>query len=141
MRDLMNHVHPVRAFSPAAATTDNTAAVSQIIDTKGFGSTTFLLLFGTLTDADMTTTVLVEDGNDAALADAATVDPSQLLGTVALAAARFDDDNEPRKIGYIGDKRYVRVTVTPAANTGNFFLAMIALLGHPALQPTLNPPI
>ena len=36
---------------------------------------------------------------------------------------------------------YVRLTVTPANNTGNVFLAAIALLGHPRNAPTPNPPV
>ena len=58
------------------------------------------------------------------------------------ASFTFGDDNETRKIGYIGDKRYVRLTITPTGNdSGNIFLAAIALLGHPDLQPTANPPV
>jgi hypothetical protein len=141
MRDLLNHVQLVSAIPPAAATADNTPWVSAIIDTKGFGSAMFALNFGALADADATFAVVMHDGDDAALADAAVVDPTQLLGTTALAAATFDDDNEPRKLGYIGDKRYIRLTVTPAANTGNAFLSAVAILGHAAMQPTANPPI
>lgn len=141
MRDLFNNVHPVRAVSPAAATTDNTPWVSQIIDRKGSDSLIFLLLFGSLADADATFTVLVEDGDAANLSDAAAVSDDQLLGLESQASATFADDNKPRKIGYNGDKRYVRATVTPANNTGNAFLAIIALLGHGAVRPAANPPI
>lgn len=141
MRDLMNHVQPVWAIAPAAATTDNTAWVSQIIDTQGYGSAMFALLFGNEVDADVTFTVLVEDGNQSNLSDNATVDPTQLLGTVALAGANFANDNTPRKIAYVGDKRYIRLTVTPANNSGAAYLSALAILGHPGLQPTANPPI
>ena len=141
MRDLFNNIHPLRAISPAAATTDNTAWVSQIIDTKGFDSLTFLLLAGSLADADATFTVLVEDGDDSGLSDAAAVADDFLLGTEALAGFTFADDNETRKIGYVGPKRYVRLTVTPANNTGNAFVTAIALLGHPMIAPTANPPV
>jgi len=142
MRDLMNHVHPVRAISPVAAGTDNTAIVSQIIDRKGYDSLTFAILAGANTDADATFTVLVEDGDDSGLSDNAAVADEQLVGTEALASFTFADDNETRKIGYIGDKRYVRLTITPANNAaGNIFVAAIALLGHPDLQPTANPPV
>lgn len=142
MRDLMNHVHPARAISPVAAGTDNTAIVSQIIDRKGYDSLTFLILPGANTDANATFAVLVEDGDDSGLSDNAAVDDLQLVGTEALAAFTFADDNEPRKIGYVGDKRYVRLTITPTGNdSGNIFVAAIALLGHPDLQPTANPPV
>lgn len=143
MRDLMNSVHPVRAISPVAAGTDNTAIVSQIIDRKGYDSLTFLILAGANTDADATFTVLVEDGDDSDLVDdGAAVADDQLVGTEALASFTFADDNETRKIGYIGDKRYVRLTITPANNAaGNIFVAAIALLGHPELRPTANAPV
>jgi hypothetical protein len=41
---------------------------------------------------------------------------------------------------YVGIKRYVRATVTPAANTGNVFLGGVWVLGNPSRQPTANPP-
>ena len=37
-RDLMNRIHVARLISPAAATTDNTAWTSEIIDTQGYES-------------------------------------------------------------------------------------------------------
>jgi hypothetical protein len=140
MRDLFNHVTPLPAIVPAAAVTDNTASVSAIIDTRGYESLTFLLQSGSLADADATFTVLVEDGNASNLSDAAAVVDAELLGTEALASFTFADDSKTRKIGYVGHKRYVRLTVTPANNTGNAFITAIALLGHPNIHPTANPP-
>jgi hypothetical protein len=140
MRDLHNNVHVKRAISPVVVT-DNTPQVSQIIDRQGFESLEFVVQLGTLSDADTTTVVLVEDGDDSGLSDAAAVADEALLGTEAVAAFTFADDNEPRKIGYIGGKRYVRLTVTPSNNTGNIPIAAVALLGHPHLMPTANPPV
>lgn len=140
MRDMLNSINPVRAISPAAAVTDTTAFVSQIIDVKGYDALTFVILTGSLADADATFTVLVEHGDNSALSDAAAVDDKELVGTEALASFTFAHDDATRKIGYIGNKRYVRLTVTPAANTGNAFVAATAILGHPAQQPTTNPP-
>jgi hypothetical protein len=139
MRDMLNSINPVRAISPAAAVTDNTAFVSQIIDTKDYESLTFVILTGSLADADATFTALVEHGDNAALSDAAAVDDKELVGTEALASFTFTHDDATRKIGYVGSKRYVRLTVTPAANTGNAFVAAVALRGHPGLLPTSNP--
>lgn len=140
MRDGMNDHHLVTALAPAAAVVDDTAQVSAIIDRRGFDSLTFEFLTGNNADVDATFTVLVEDGDQADLSDAAAVADDQLVGTEALAGWTYADDNEPRKIGYIGDKRYVRVTVTPANNTGNLFLAILARLGCPDIRPTANPP-
>ncbi len=141
MRDGMNDYHLVTALAPAAAVTDDTAQVSAIIDRRGYDSLTFELVTGANADADATFTVLVEDDDDSGFGTAAAVPDDQLVGTEADASFTFADDGEPRKIGYIGDKRYVRVTVTPANNTGNLFLAILARLGCPALRPTANPPI
>ena len=141
MRDLMNNIHPVPLIAPIAARTDNTAIVSAIIDTIGYGSCTLVLVTGTETDANATFAVLVEDGDDSGLSDNTAVDDSELLGTEALAGFTFADDVKCRKIGYIGHKRYVRMTVTPSGNdSGNIFLAGVAILGHPRIAPTANPP-
>lgn len=140
MRDLMNHVHPVRAISPVSVA-DNTAQVSEIIDTRGFDSLTFLILTGSVADADATFAVLVEDGDESDLSDNAAVADEHLVGTEALAGFQFDDDNETRKIGYVGPKRYVRLTITPAANASAALVAAVALMGHPSRQPTANPPV
>jgi hypothetical protein len=139
-RDLHNNIDVKRGISPAAATADNTPWVSQIVDTKGYESVEFLMQIGALADADATFTVLFEDGDAANLSDNAAVADAQLLGTEALAGFQFDDDNECRKIGYIGSKRYCRVTVTPAANTGTAFLAGLWLLGNARSKPSVNPP-
>ena len=111
---------------------DNTAQVLTV-DRTGFLSVEFLIAAGTLADADMTTTVLVEDSADnsnwTAVAD------DFLLGTEAGAALAFDDDNSTAKIGYAGAEQYVRITLTPANNTGNADLALVAIGGHPRTAP------
>ena len=140
-RDIHNNLHFVPLIAPAAARTDNTAIVSSIIDTKGYEGCELVLNIGTNTDANATFAVLVEDGDAANLADAAAVSDTFLLGTEALAGFTFADDGECRKIGYVGPKRYVRMTVTPSGNdSGNIFVDGIAVLGRPRHAPTANPP-
>jgi hypothetical protein len=140
-RDLMTDLHPVPLIVPIAARTDNTAIVSAIIDTAGYESCTLVLVTGTNTDADVTFTVLVEDGDASNLSDNVAVADTFLIGTEALAGFGFADDNKCRKIGYKGGKRYVRMTVTPADNAaGNIFLAGVAILGNPHSRPSANPP-
>jgi len=135
MRDLYNQLTIRRAISPGVAVTDNTAFVSQIIDRQGFDSLVFAINTGSLADANATFTVLIEDGDAANLSDNAAVVDAELNGTEALAGFQFDDDNETRKIGYIGNKRYVRMTITPAGNTGDIYLSAVAILSHASLQP------
>ena len=129
MRDLYNNIEVRRGFSPAAAVTNNTAYVSQIIDMQGFKSLVWAIILGEIADADVTFTTLVEHGDDSGLSDAAAVPDKQLDPTEAIATPKFGSDDSARKIGYVGEKRYVRLTITPAANTGNIFLAILAILG------------
>jgi len=141
MRDFHNSIDVKRGISPAAAGTDNTAMVSQIVDRAGYENVEFVINIGANTDADVTFAVLVEDGNAANLSDNAAVDDAYLLGTEALAGFQFDDDNEVRKIGYKGPKRYVRVTITPTGNnSGNIFVSGTWLLSGARYAPTANPP-
>lgn len=125
MYNLHNDVKFSRAISPAAAVADNTALVSQILDTANYFHNELVLMIGALADADATFAVLIEEGAASDLSDAAAVADADLLGTEAEAGFQFDDDNETRKIGYIGAKRYIRATITPANNAGNAFLAAV----------------
>ncbi len=141
MRDLMNNITPVNIIAPSAVTSDNTAVVSSIVDSLGYGSVTFVLLTGSLADADATFAVLVEHGDAANLSDATAVPDELLVGTEALAGFIFSDDNKARKVGYIGGKRYQRVTITPTGNASAAYLGAVAILGHPVNAPTANPPV
>jgi hypothetical protein len=134
LRDFANNLKALPAISPQRAT-NNTALVSSIIDLANFGGLTFVIATGTLADADATFVVLVEDGDDSGLSDAAAVADAYLIGTEAGAGFDYGDDDKVIKIGYIGPKRYVRLTVTPATNTGNADLSAVALLHGPRVLP------
>ncbi len=142
MRDMLNNVHPLSAIPPVAARTDNTAIVSSIIDTKGYDSLTWLIVTGTNTDTNATFAVTMDEGDASDLSGGNAVAAADIIGTYALAGFTFADDNETRKIGYGGSKRYVRLTITPSGNdSGNIFVAAIALLGNPHQVATANPPV
>lgn len=139
MRGLMNNIHTLVALAPVVVV-DNTAQVSAIIDLQGYDSCTFAILAGVLADVDATFAVTMDHGNVSNLSDAAAVTAADLNGTLALAGFTFADDNETRKIGYVGIRRYVRLTITGTNNAGNAPLAVLAILGHPRIAPTANPP-
>jgi hypothetical protein len=139
MKDTANNINIKRVISPVSVA-DTTAQVGQIIDRQGYDSLTYVIATGSIADADATFTVLLEDGDVSNLSDAAAVADAELIGTEALAAFQFDDDNECRKLGYIGNKRYTRLTITPVANASAALLGAVAVLGHPNVAPTANPP-
>jgi hypothetical protein len=139
MRDITSGLDLLQAFPPKAAVTDGTAQVSAILDRQGYDSVMLALTTGTLTDTDAVWSVLIEDSDDGSTF--AAVDDAYLNGTELLAGFAFGDDNECRKIGYTGGKRYVRATIDDTtANTGNLFVAGIWVCGHPSREPTANPP-
>ncbi|MGC4395814.1 hypothetical protein [Hydrogenophaga sp. T2] len=138
MKDLMNKIDVKRVISPASVA-DNTPQVGQVVDLQGFNSLTYVIATGSIADADATFTVLLEE-SDAAGSGFTAVADDNLIGTEALAGFQFDDDNECRKLGYRGDKRYTRLTVTPVGNASAALLAAVAILSHPAMGPTANPP-
>lgn len=134
----MNNIDVKRVISPVSVA-DTTAQVGQVIDRQGYGAVTYLIATGSIADADATFTVLLEE-SDASGSGYAAVADADLLGTEALAGFQFDDDNECRKLGYIGNKRYTRLTVTPVANASAALLSAVAVLSSPAIAPTANPP-
>lgn len=125
-----------RAISPAAATTDNTAWVSEILDTANFEHNELVINIGALADADATFTVLLEEGDESNLSDNGAVGDSDMLGTESGASFQYDDDNSTKKLGYIGTKRYIRATITPAGNTGNAFVSALWVQSGARKSPT-----
>ena len=134
MQDLHNKVEVRRMISPTRVT-DNTAQVSQIIDLQGYDSVEILVATGTLADADATFTALLEDGNVSNLSDNAAVATADRLGS--LPSFTFTNDDSVFKVGYVGGKRYIRLTITPAANTGNADIAAVAVLSNCMKMPTV----
>ena len=137
--DLHNRIAVKRAISPVSIA-DNTAAVSQILDMQGQMAACLVIATGSIADANVTFTVLLEEGDVSNLSDAAAVADADLIGTEALAGFQYDDDNECRKLGYKGSKRYTRLTITPVANASAALLSAVAVLSGPQSAPTANPP-
>lgn len=127
MSELHNNIKVSRAISPAAAVTNNTAWVSQILDTANFQNHELVIAIGELADADATFTVLMEESDASDLSGGNAVADADLLGTEAQASFTFAHDDQTRKIGYKGAKRYIRATITPANNTGNAFVSALWL--------------
>lgn len=126
-RDLHHSIKASNALDTAAITSDTTT-VGEIIDTQGFESTEFLIQSGVITDGSYA--VLVEEGDDSGLSDAAAVADDDLLGTELLAAFVAADDNKVAKIGYLGSKRFVRVSLVSTGTTTGGTFGAIAVQSH-----------
>ena len=140
MRDAFNNIHPIPCIAPIVIG-DNTASVGATIDRQGFDSLTYIIAMGILADIDATFVILLEESDDSGMSGAAAVADSNLLGTESLAAFTFTHDGETRKLGYLGDKRFTRLTLTPSNNSGSAPVSVIAVLAWPSLTATDNPPV
>jgi len=146
MKDLFNNLKVVDAVeAPALNTNSDTDIVTAIVDRQGYESMLWLLVNGALTDAGVIVSVKVEDGDDSGLSDAAAVAAAELQLDSRMDAtpeatyqAAYDqtDDNKTFRIGYLGAKRYVRLTISPVGNAaGDIPLAVTVVMGNPAVAP------
>lgn len=141
MRDLHNNSTYRPVIVPvAAAPTGNTPQVGTIIDRAGYDGVEYVIMPGLLEDAGATWTALLEESDLLAMGDATAVADKDLLGTEALASFIQTDDSKCFKLGYVGSKRYTRLTLTPANNASNAPVAAFCHLGFPNVAPTANPP-
>lgn len=134
MRDQAHNLQIKRVLSPVSVA-DDTAQVGQIIDRLSYDSLTYIIATGSIGDADATFAVLLEESDAANMAGANAVADADMIGTEADAGFQFDDDNEVRKLGYVGSKRYTRLTITPTGNGSAALLSAVAVLGHPQYAP------
>jgi hypothetical protein len=132
MRDLHNNIKVESGLNISSITT-NTTTAGSIIDMQGYGSLEFIIRSGTLTDG--TYTPLVEEGAVSNLSDATAVADADLLGTEAAAAFVSTDDNTIKKIGYIGAKRYVRLSLVSTSVTTGGTMSVIVLKGRANDRP------
>ena len=128
LRDLLHHVSAARAISPVSGAADDTEVTSQVIDMQGYTGCLFVIATGSLADADATFTVLLEESDTNFSGENAVADADMIGATPEVTASfQFDDDNEVRVLDYIGTKRYVRLSITPANNAGAWLHSAVAL--------------
>ena len=126
--DLYNTIKAVPSIAPQVQTNSDTAIVGAIIDHLGFNSSTYVVQTGTLTDANATTTFLLEESDDSGMSGAAG------------SAVTFANDGVTRKLGYRGRKRYTRLTITPSGNdSGAIPISAMCILTHGVKNPQTAP--
>ena len=105
----------------SATLSGTTKAEGDWIDMQGWQSVTFSVGTGTVTDAGTTSgfSFQVEEGDDTTDAGAAAVADADLVGTEAALTVTSDTDDDKMigSIGYIGSKRYVRMTAVGTTGT------------------------
>ena len=135
--DLYHNANAVLGIASVNAGTGDTPIVGTVVDGLGYGSITYIINIGDLDDVDATFTVLLEDCEEVACDTTnANVADADLYGTEALASFTIADNNSVKMLGYSGRKRFTRMTITPANNTGSDVnVGVVAVRGHPQYTP------
>jgi hypothetical protein len=129
-QDIHYNVQQITAFNGATINTDTTTA-GNIIDTQFYEAIEFTIQTNAWTTGNITP--LLTEGDDPALTDGVAVDAAFLLGSYADAV--LNAANESSRIGYVGKKRYVRLSLV-SAGSANLYASSMAILGHPHTAPT-----
>ncbi len=127
-KDLVHNIKATRALSPVVIMAGNATYTSEIIDTQGFESLTFLVIAGALTDA--TYTCDLYDDTASNMGTEVVVAAADMMGQAP--AFTFDystEDNTVKKVAYKGSKRYVRLKIVQAAATTGGYINAVAILG------------
>ncbi len=127
--DIHSNIDDLVALNNQDITTGT--VVGEIIDTIGFESIEFITQAGSINDGSYT--LILEEGDDPGLSDAALVSADETLG--ALTGFISTDDNKTIRVGSIGKKRYQRLSILAASSTGTNEFSAIAILCHPHSAP------
>lgn len=133
---LYNNVRAVRALITTTRTANATVngdTVDLNLGGQNFRAAMFVIHTGTVTDGSHA--VAVQDSPDGTAWAAA--DASEISGALPTVVAANDD--VVFEVGYIGDRRHVRITVTTTASTAGATFGAVCLLGQPSSTPVTRP--
>ena len=142
MKDLYNHIEFVQAIKPVLVK-DNTVPAAATVDLAGFNSAVIELSVG-LKSADAGTITLKAEHSDAtsfanvAAADIQGVTPAE--GVIYTIDADSDDSTSRIvKFGYVGGKRYLKLTIAEVgANANGVILGVTVVKGHGLDVPPIS---
>jgi hypothetical protein len=127
--DLKNDIKSLNALNIQAITTNATTAGVEI-DTQGFDSVTFEILTGARTDGTVTPLIQESDTSGSYAGSVADDDLIGLEANAALSAAQSRSI-----IGYVGKKRYVKLSLVSTAVTSGLTAGASAILGAAKHNP------
>ena len=132
-RDLYSDIKVVNARDYDVISTSGTEN-GEVIDLKGFESCIFVI--HNCVPADTGTLAVEVQESDASDSGWAAVADKDLIGSesdLGFAAHATNNDNGVSKIGYIGEKRYVRLNFD--TGTATSAVVAVAIMGHPHEHP------
>ena len=128
-RDLKNDIKILNGVSIASITTNTTTAGVEV-DTQGYESVTIEVITGARTDG--TVTPLLQE-SDVSGTYSGSVADEDLIGLEADAA--LSTANARARFGYIGKKRYVKLSLVSTSVTTGLTAGASVILGNPKSAP------
>jgi hypothetical protein len=126
-KDLGNCLAIKNALDAATIATD-TDTNGNDIDTQGFEGGVMSLRLGAYTDGSYTLKVQESDTSGSGYTD---IPANRLIGTPAALGAANNHD----KVGFLANKRWVRIVVTSASTTSGALVLASCVLGFPNQGP------
>jgi hypothetical protein len=142
VNDLHNSTRAVTAIVPAAIGANGTKT-GLVVDRQGYGGVEWVISYGSVTTTGSVVTVVAFEGD--VTGTLTSIADTALLGTEALASlaagARVAGTGKEvvKRLGYVGNKRYVRLNVVQTGVTSVGVVGAAAVLHNPSVGPTANP--
>jgi hypothetical protein len=136
MKDMHNNVSVVVALN-SALTTATTDTAGAAVDRQGYESVELIAQTGAITVTSASIAMRVQESDTSTASDFADVAAGDLIGTAAdfsFTAGATSVANAVRRIGYCGNKRYVRPVRTGAASATGI-VGAVAVLGDAHQAP------
>lgn len=143
-KDLQNNSKVQRVIAPLAIGA-NATKTGKIVDRKGFAGVEFLSSYGAVTTTGTIVTLVAFEGDVTgtmtSIADADLIGTEVLASLPVQATSRTSEvgKNVSKRLGYKGNKRYVRVDAVQTGTTSVGCVSVEALLFNPESAPTTNP--
>lgn len=112
--DLHHQINTAKALDIQSITTDTTTA-GVVIDTHNYNGIEFVIQAGTITDG--TFTPKLEHDDNVSMVAPDEVPAAFRIGTYAEATFNSAASGETRRIGYVGKKRYVKLSFVSTGTT------------------------
>lgn len=141
--DMQNNIRTVVSVTPAAIGANGTKT-GTIVDRQNFNGVQFVASYGSVTTTGTVCTLVIREGD--VTGTMTSVADADLLGTEALASLAAGtprtagvNRDVARRIGYIGNKRYVQALVVQTGVTSVGCVGVNAILFNPLVAPVANP--
>jgi hypothetical protein len=142
IRDMHDNVRTKTGIK-AGAFASAAGQAGKIIDRQGYGGVEFVFAYGEITSSAATIPVVIKEGlvttTLTSVADADLLGTELLAGIAAGARTSGTGKNVTKRIGYIGQKRYVQASLGAATTSAAVPVSITAILHSPANAPQTNP--